>query len=145
MVDVLSEADTTGYYLAVVPTEGNYFLSGKYVNKKTLSPLLKVNSKTTSTKDWECYWFVEDSSIDITKEGYLPIGGLGWKCLNKKTNITFRIMYCCLLYTVYGRFLWCGSGRLFATEEHSFFQFLLAVGIYFIYMGILLSAERFFA
>ena len=89
MIDVLSEADTTGYYLVVVPTEGNYFLSGKYVNKKTLSPLLKVNSKTTSTKDWECYWFVEDSSIDITSEGYLPIGGLGWKCLNKKTNVRY--------------------------------------------------------
>jgi len=89
MVDVLSEADTTGYYLAVVPTEGNYFLNGKYVNKKTLSPLLKVNSKTTSTTDWECYWFVEDSSIDITSEGYLTIGGLGWKCLNGKTNVRY--------------------------------------------------------
>jgi len=89
MVDILSEADTTGYYLAVVPSEGNYFLNGKYVNKKTLTPLLKVNAKTTDYSSWDCYWFVEDSSINVTSEGYLPLGGLGWKCLNKKINITY--------------------------------------------------------
>lgn len=89
MVDVLSEVDTTGYYLAVVPTEGTYFLNGKYVNKKTLTPVLKVNAKTTDISKWDCYWFVEDSSIDITSEGYYTLGGLGWRCLNKKTNVTY--------------------------------------------------------
>ena len=89
MVDVLSETDTTGYYLAVVASEGNYFLNGKYVNSKTLTPVLKVNAKTSDVTKWDCYWFVEDSSIDITSENYHTLGGLGWKCLNKKVNVTY--------------------------------------------------------
>ena len=36
----------------------------------------------------ECYWFVEDPSINIESEYYSTIGGLGWKCLNDKTNIS---------------------------------------------------------
>ena len=36
----------------------------------------------------ECYWFVEDPSINIESEYYSTIGGLGWKCLNDKKNIS---------------------------------------------------------
>ena len=89
MIDTLTEADSTGYYLTVIPSEGNYFTDSIYVNKKILTPLLKVNGKTTDISTWECYWFVEDASIDTTKEGYSTFGGLGWKCLNKKINVTY--------------------------------------------------------
>lgn len=89
MVDVLTEADTTGYYLAVVASEGNYFLNGKYANGKTLKPVLKINAKESDVTKWDCYWFVEDSSINTTSEGYHLLGGLGWKCVNKKINVAY--------------------------------------------------------
>ena len=89
MVDVLTEADTTGYYLAVVASEGNYFLNGKYANGKTLKPVLKINAKESDITKWDCYWFVEDSSINTTSEGYHLLGGLGWKCVNKKINVAY--------------------------------------------------------
>ena len=74
-----------GYSLTLVASQGNYFLNSQYSSKKTLTPILKVNGKEKKVEDYECYWFVEDCSIDTTSEGYFPLGGLGWKCLNKKT------------------------------------------------------------
>ena len=50
---------------------------------------LKVKGKNVfDLKNWECYWFVEDPSINIESEYYSIIGGLGWKCLNDKRNIS---------------------------------------------------------
>ena len=89
MVDVLSEVDTTGYYLAVTASEGNYFLNGKYASGKTLTPVLKINAKESDVTKWDCYWFVEDASINTTSEGYHLLGGLGWKCINKKINVAY--------------------------------------------------------
>lgn len=87
MVDVLAPEQKLGYYTTITATEGNYFIDGVYVNNKTLTPLLKVNSKDTKLDGWDCYWFEEDGSITTTSEDYYPLGGLGWKCLNEKNNI----------------------------------------------------------
>lgn len=89
IIDILKEEDATGYYLSVVSDSGNYFLSGKYTNSKKLSPVLKVSGKTTNYSSYDCYWFIEDSSINTTSEDYSTLGGLGWKCINKKTNVTY--------------------------------------------------------
>ena len=85
MVDVLTERDSQGYYLSVVSDTGNYFLNDD--KSKILSPILKLNGVDSKIDGWDCYWFVEDASINYSSQDYLPIGGLGWKCLNKKTNI----------------------------------------------------------
>ena len=88
-VDILTEEEKDGYSLKIVASSGNYFLSGKYARSKILTPILKVKGKNVSDlKNWECYWFVEDPSINIESEYYSTIGGLGWKCLNDKKNIS---------------------------------------------------------
>ena len=85
-IDILTEEDKQGYSLSLVASEGNYFLNDKYDTTKILTPILKINGKNTNVNGYECYWFVEDTSITTTSDGYLSIGGLGWKCLNKRTN-----------------------------------------------------------
>ena len=89
IIDILSESEKSGYYLSVSASQGNYFLGNHYDSSKILTPALKLNGKDTSYKGWECYWFVADSSIDTASDGYSIIGGLGWKCLNKKQNVTY--------------------------------------------------------
>ena len=89
-VEALPAAALTGYYLSLVASEGNYFLDSKYAKSKVLTPILKVNGKDKKVNDYDCYWFVEDASITTTSDGYYPIGGLGWKCLNSKTNVHFN-------------------------------------------------------
>lgn len=87
MVDVLTPENISGYYATISATEGNYFTASSYINSKILTPLLKINGKESKLSGWDCYWFVEDSSITTTSEDYYSLGGLGWKCLNEKTNI----------------------------------------------------------
>ena len=89
IIDVLEEAETTGYHLSVVSDSGNYFLGTDYARNKILTPLLKVNGKETKYTSYSCYWFIEDSSITTSSEDYSTLGGLGWKCINEKTNITY--------------------------------------------------------
>lgn len=90
IVDVYQET-SSGYYLTLVGSDGNYFLQGTYAEEKVLTPILKVNGKTTSIDDWDCYWFVQDISITSnTQSGYHSYGGPGWKCINNRTNITIN-------------------------------------------------------
>lgn len=89
-IDVLTVEEKQGYNLTIVASEGNYFLNDKYDAKKTLTPLLKINGKDKNIKSYDCYWFVEDSSIMPTSEGYSSLGGIGWKCLNEKTNVDYN-------------------------------------------------------
>ena len=89
MIDMLTEEEHNGYYVSLVASKGNYFLSGAYdESEKVITPVFKINGKTSSLKGWQCYWFVEDAAIDTTSNEYLQLGGIGWKCLNRKTNIT---------------------------------------------------------
>ena len=85
VVNTLTQAQVSGYYLTVVADDGNYFLENP--RTKILTPILKVNGKDTKVDRWECYWFLEDCSITTTSDGYSTFGGLGWKCLNEKTNL----------------------------------------------------------
>ena len=89
VIDTLTAQEKDGYSLTIVSDDGNYFLEGKYVKSKVLTPYLKVKGKDTKLNKWDCYWFVEDASVDISNQDYLAIGGLGWKCLNRKTNFTY--------------------------------------------------------
>ena len=89
MIDVLTEEEKQGYSLTIVSDDGNYFLAGRYNKSKTLKPILKIKGVSSKVDKWECYWFVEDASIDTTSKEYLNIGGLGWRCLNKRSNVTY--------------------------------------------------------
>lgn len=92
--DILSEDQQQGYYLHLKATEGNYFFSGEEEETKILIPTLKANGRNvklntthTSVEDsYQCYWFVEDAAIKEDSELYTYIGGIGWRCLNNKTN-----------------------------------------------------------
>lgn len=87
IADALTDADKTGYHLSLVASSGNYFLTDTYDETKILTPKLKVNGKDTSVSSWDCYWFIEDTSIKTDSDDYLSLGGLGWKCINEKTNV----------------------------------------------------------
>lgn len=90
VVEEIPDEGLNGYYLSIVSNIGRYFLNdGGVETTKSIAPLLKLNGKETSTSGWNCYWFVEDSSVKIGDEGYLSFAGMGWKCLNNKTNISY--------------------------------------------------------
>lgn len=89
VVDVLTDADTTGYKLTLKASEGEYFATN-YKTTKTITPTLRVNGKTTSIKKAEIYWFIEDAEVKIENKYYSPYGGYGWKCLNERTNIAMN-------------------------------------------------------
>lgn len=87
VVDTLTAADMNGYYLSISAEQGEFFFANQYNDTKKLTPILKINGKDTSLKNSECYWFVEDNSIDETSDYYLSRGGRGWRCLNEKKSI----------------------------------------------------------
>lgn len=92
--DILTEEHKVGYYLHLSASEGNYFFEGSS-QEKTLIPHLKASGrdvKLTNTVSaleevYKCYWFKEDASIKNTSDFYSSIGGIGWKCLNQRTNV----------------------------------------------------------
>lgn len=89
VADELSAEDVDGYCLKVKASEGNYFTENSR-DYKDLSLVLKVNGKETSLNEdnAEVYWFIEDASIKLTSNlSYCNYGGLGWRCLNEKTNV----------------------------------------------------------
>ena len=86
-VEILTDEDLEGYYLSVDVTEGYYFLNGKYEADKILTPKLLVDGKSVKIEKYDCYWFKEDSSIDIDNDQYYNVyGGRGWRILNPKTQ-----------------------------------------------------------
>lgn len=89
VIDVLTKEEKQGYSLTVVSDDGNYFLTGRYNKSKTLSPILKIKGAVSKVTNWDCYWFAEDASIDTASKEYLNIGGLGWRCLNKRSNVSY--------------------------------------------------------
>jgi len=89
VADELSAQDVDGYCLKIKASEGNYFTENSH-DIKTLSLVLKVNGKDTNiyADNAEAYWFIEDASIKLTSNAnYCNYGGLGWRCLNAKTNV----------------------------------------------------------
>lgn len=89
VVDVFSDEDTAGYRLTLKASEGEYF-STNYKIEKTLTPTLRVNGKTTSLKNADVYWFLEDAEVKEENKYYSPYGGYGWRCLNQRTNIAMN-------------------------------------------------------
>ena len=89
VVDVFSDEDTAGYRLTLKASEGEYF-STNYKTEKTLTPTLRVNGKTTSLKNADVYWFLEDAEVKEENKYYSPYGGYGWRCLNQRTNIAMN-------------------------------------------------------
>lgn len=89
VVDVFSDEDTAGYRLTLKASEGEYF-STNYKTEKTLTPTLRVNGKTTSLKNTDIYWFLEDAEVKEENKYYSPYGGYGWRCLNQRTNIAMN-------------------------------------------------------
>ena len=89
VVDVFSDEDTAGYRLTLKASEGEYF-STNYKTEKILTPTLRVNGKTTSLKNADVYWFLEDAEVKEENKYYSPYGGYGWRCLNQRTNIAMN-------------------------------------------------------
>ena len=85
-VNAITSEDLQGNYLTIEATEGYYFLNGKYDNDKTLTPKLRVNGEYVDVKEYECYWFKADSSVDSKHEYYNARGGIGWRLLNERTQ-----------------------------------------------------------
>ena len=88
VMDSIPESAENGYSLSIVSNSGNFFLSGDSTTK-VLKPILRLDGKETTVDSWSCYWFEEDASIKVDSDGYLPLGGQGWKCVNKKTNVSY--------------------------------------------------------
>lgn len=84
--DIITSDSIGKYYLSLVATEGNYFLESS-TSIKTIKPILKVSGKDSSVNGYDCYWFRENPKITYSDEGYTAEGGLGWECLNEKTDI----------------------------------------------------------
>ena len=89
VVDVFSDEDTAGYRLTLKASEGEYF-STNYKTEKILTPTLRVNGKTTSLRNADIYWFLEDAEVKEENKYYSPYGGYGWRCLNQRTNIAMN-------------------------------------------------------
>lgn len=87
IVNSIPEREQVGYNLTLKASEGEYFAEN-YHGKKTLTPTLKVNNKTTNIDKCPVYWFIEDASIKNDNKYYSPYGGFGWRCLNERTNVT---------------------------------------------------------
>lgn len=87
IVDVLTTDEKNGYYLSIMADTGSFFLKGEY-GEKTLTPHLRIKNRATSVEGYPCYWFVEDSSVEMDSPDYLHQGGLGWRCLNEKSSVT---------------------------------------------------------
>ena len=90
-VDYVPLDENNGNYLALVASEGNYFLSNTIglSNTKTITPYLKINGKSKKIDNsYECYWYVEDSGVkNSNSEDYETHGGPGWRCLNQKSVV----------------------------------------------------------
>lgn len=85
-VEVLTDEDLQGYYLTIKSTDSFLFLRGRYEADKILTPYLKIDGASADVRDFECYWFKEDASIDIDNEYYNINGGRGWRILNPRTE-----------------------------------------------------------
>lgn len=92
--DLIGEAGQTGYYLQLTATDGNYFFADYEEERKTLTPILKINGKTIELNEanqdlYHCYWFIEDATIkSVSHLLYNSYGGIGWRCLNTKESYT---------------------------------------------------------
>lgn len=76
--------EITNYKLSLSATDGSLFLSE---SDKTIFPKLFIDDKETTLEGFDCYWFEEDALVTASSNHYLTEGGIGWRCINKKTSI----------------------------------------------------------
>ena len=71
------------YFILTAPKEGTLFTMNS--GSTTLVPSLRYKMKNVDIEGkYLCYWFRKNSSITRDSEiGYLPLGGVGWECLNE--------------------------------------------------------------
>ena len=81
-IEQLTEKEMEGYYLDIKSEDGFQFLYGIYDKDKELKPSLMIDGAPADVKDFECFWFREDSYISEGVTGYNPQGGAGWRILN---------------------------------------------------------------
>lgn len=87
-VEQLTEEEINGTFFDIKCDEGFYFLSGKYTNDKILKPELIKQGESVDIRSYECYWFIEDNSIEDPKsDHYTEIAGPGWRPLNKYRRV----------------------------------------------------------
>lgn len=85
---MIEKGSVSGYYLTLTASEGSSFLSSRTSDSKYITPILLLDGQQTKVDDFECYWFKENSLIDIQNEKYNSYGGYGWEILNNKVNTT---------------------------------------------------------
>ena len=89
-ISIFSEEDKQGYCLSIVPDTGAYFVDNSS-SIKTLSLVLRANGRKTKIENnYDCYQFRKNCNIDTTSENYSQMAGIGWECLNDKTNVTIN-------------------------------------------------------
>lgn len=86
-IEELSEEEMSGYFLDVKSNSGFQFLDGVYDDDKILTPYLKIAGSPADVRDYDCYWFKEDSSITEKSDYYYAPVGRGWRILNKRKEI----------------------------------------------------------
>ena len=82
---VQAKEEVSSYELLLSATDGSLFLSEE---NKSIVPKLLINGKEVEINGLDCYWFEEDALISANSKGYLIEGGIGWKCINPKFNIS---------------------------------------------------------
>ena len=99
-VDILTAEHKEGYYLSLVCKDGNYFVENS--GDKIIEPVLKLNGKSSkiNTDEQDCYWFIEDSSVNSSSPEYTYIAKSGQRCLNDLNLETSQYVTNVLSYTV---------------------------------------------
>lgn len=83
---ITGSTEVTSYRLALSASDGSLFLTED--NNKTIIPQLFINGAETSLEGFDCYWFMEDATVSISSKEYLAEGGVGWRCVNKKSSVS---------------------------------------------------------
>ena len=88
-IQYLTEEEKSGYILSLSCGSPYFLQNSSYT--KTIVPKLLVNGKKTKIEgSYDCYQFKKDASIIQGSDGYNQLAGIGWRCLNEKTNISIN-------------------------------------------------------
>lgn len=83
----MSEDEINGYALRIVAQDGNIFYIGEEdTAQRHFISYLKYRGTIIDPSNIKFYWFRENSKIFSNNERFNQYGGIGWECLNEKTN-----------------------------------------------------------
>lgn len=74
-------------YLSIVCDTGRSFLGENETKVLKLDLKVKGKSKKISEENYSCFQFKENAAIKSTSDKYSSRGGVGWECLNQKTEM----------------------------------------------------------